>query len=303
MTISIHLSDRNLVNATVADLGQKQLAQKAIELAIQEDFGLDAPVDLTTQATVGANLKVRALLYCKQSDVYISGLSLIEEICRHLDDSAEVKLLLPDGAHVQMTPEIVAEIVGKGPAILGIERTLLNLLQRMSGITTMTRRFVERAEPHGVAIMDTRKTTPGLRVFERLAVRLGGGVNHRFGLHDKILLKDNHLSTAGGVAPAVKAIRKAHPNLEVEVECSELSQVDEALKEGVEKIMLDNMTPQMVQESVAMIDGRCFVEVSGGIDLSNLDNYLLPGVDAISVGALTHSVKSVDLSLEVEGYL
>src|SRR5262249_48946488 len=191
----------------------------------------------------------------------------------------EVTSLVEDGAYIKDAPQPVAQVTGKAFAVLAAERTALNILQRMSGITTLTRQFVERAKPHGIAILDTRKTTPGLRIFERYAVRLAGGVNHRFGLNEKILLKDNHIQVAGGVTKAIQAVKKAHPDLAIEVECTDLGQVEESLNENVDTIMLDNMAPGMVQKAVALINGRSHVEVSGGITLDNIEAYLLPGVN------------------------
>lgn len=303
MTISIHKSDRNSVNGKQVNAVEQELLQRALELALAEDLGCGARHDLTSEATVRKELKVKATIYLKQPSVCVGGLSLIQDVFRQLDPNAEVTYLVEDGSYIKDAPVPVAEVTGKAIAVLAGERTALNLLQRISGITTLTRQFVERAKPHGIAILDTRKTTPGMRVFERYAVRLAGGVNHRFGLNDKILLKDNHIQVAGGVTAAIKAVKVTHPDLAIEVECTELSQIEECLKENVETIMLDNMAPDMVREAIALIKGRSQIEVSGGITLDNIDVYLLPGVDAISVGALTHSVKSVDLSLEVERYL
>jgi nicotinate-nucleotide pyrophosphorylase (carboxylating) len=303
MTISIHTSDRNLVKARQANPLHKDLLKRAIELALAEDLGFASPLDLTSEATVGKELAVEAVIYLKEPNVCVAGLSLIGDVFRHLDKSVLVTALVEDGTYIKDAPQPLAKVSGKALAVLGAERTALNLLQRMSGITTLTHRFVERAKPHGIAILDTRKTTPGLRVFERYAVMLAGGVNHRFGLNDKILLKDNHIQITGGVTAAIQAVKKAHPGLAIEIECTDLDQVEEGLGENVDTIMLDNMAPDMVRKAVALIKGRSRVEVSGGITLENIDTYLLPGVNAISIGALTHSVKSVDLSLEVERYL
>jgi nicotinate-nucleotide pyrophosphorylase (carboxylating) len=299
----MHTSDRNLVKASQANPLERDLLKRAIELALAEDLGFGAPLDLTSEATVSKELAVEAVIYLKQPMVCVAGLSVIGDVFRYLDPSVQVTALVEDGTYIKDAPRPVAQVTGKAFAVLGAERTALNLLQRMSGITTLTRQFVERAKPHGIAILDTRKTTPGLRVFERYAVMLAGGVNHRFGLNDKILLKDNHIQIAGGVTPAIQAVKKAHPGLAIEIECTDLTEVEESLRENVDTIMLDNMAPDMVRKAVALIKGRSKIEVSGGITLDNIDAYLLPGVDAISIGALTHSVKSVDLSLEVERYL
>jgi len=303
MTISLHLLDRKLVNTIWADSFQKNLLNKLINLSMEEDLGLSQSDDLTTAALVDANLQVEAKIYCKEDDVLIAGLALIEEVFKRLDPLVNTNFLVADGDRIVSSPKVIASVSGTACAILGAERIVLNLLQRLSGIATLTQKFVERAKPYGIDILDTRKTTPGLRVFERYAVVVGGGVNHRFSLSDKILVKDNHIQIAGNVSKAVATIRQSYPQQSIEVECVTLSQVEECLANNVEKIMLDNMTPNMVRKAVTLINGRSYIEVSGGINLANIDDYLLPGVNGISIGALTHSAKNVDLSLEVEKYL
>jgi nicotinate-nucleotide pyrophosphorylase (carboxylating) len=173
----------------------------------------------------------------------------------------------------------------------------------MSGIATITRQFVEKAELHKIQILDTRKTTPGLRALERLAVRAAGGVNHRFALFDAILIKDNHVRLAGGIRPAIEAARKGSPDLSVEVETTTLAEVEEALQCKAERILLDNMEPEMIARAVKLIDGRAYIEVSGGVNLKNIDKFLIAGVNGISIGALTHSAPSLDISLEVETFI
>jgi nicotinate-nucleotide pyrophosphorylase (carboxylating) len=170
----------------------------------------------------------------------------------------------------------------------------------MSGIATITRAFVDLAAPHGIAILDTRKTTPGLRIFQREAVKIGGGTNHRFGLFDAFLIKDNHIAIAGGVGAAVRLAKEAKPGTKVEVETATLLDVVEALAAQADSILLDNMTPDLVREAVKIIAGKAFIEVSGGISLETIEEFLIPGVNAISVGALTHSAPSIDFSLEVD---
>ena len=194
-------------------------------------------------------------------------------------------------------PALVATIEGPARAILTGERTALNIFGRLSGIATLTARYVDLVEGTGTTILDTRKTTPGLRALERYAVRCGGGVNHRFGLHDAILVKENHLRIAGGIAPAVAALRNGRP---IEVEAETLEDVAEALEAGVERILLDNMTPEQVRSAVELVSGRAQLEASGGISLATVRAYAEAGVDFISVGALTHSARSLDVSLEVE---
>lgn len=301
MTISTHILDRNLVNGFWTSPFGQELLVKSVELALMEDLGPNRNTDLTTAPIAAANAQsLYAVIYCKQPNVHIAGLALLGHIFNYLDPSVKTKLLVSDGAAVQQAPQAIATIQGKAAAVLAGERTVLNLLQRMSGIATLTSQYVERAKSHNIRILDTRKTSPGLRLFEKYAVALGGGTNHRFGLYDQLLVKDNHIRLAGSIAAVCQALKKAHPDLAIEVECTTLSEVEECLLLGIKKIMLDNMPPYMVGEAVTLINGASEIEVSGGINLANIDDYLLPGIDAISIGALTHSASNVDLSLEVE---
>ncbi len=194
------------------------------------------------------------------------------------------------------TPARLAEIEGSARAVLTGERTALNLVGRLCGIATLTARYVDLVQGTGATILDTRKTTPGLRVLEKYAVRCGGGVNHRLGLHDAILIKENHIRVAGGIGPAVAAVRNGEP---IEVEAETLAEVAEALESGVERILLDNMTPEEVRRAVELVAGRAQLEASGGISLGNVRSYAETGVDFVSVGALTHSARSLRVSLEV----
>ena len=302
MTISLYTSSRTSVKSSSEDPFKENLLVKSIELAMLEDLGAGT-VDLTTKAIVDAGQKVEAVVYCKQANVCVAGLAVIGKVFNYIDQNLSIEALVLDGAFIAQTLKAVARISGNAAAILGAERTALNLLQRMSGIATLTKTFIARAKPFGIDILDTRKTTPGLRVFEKYAVLIAGGVNHRFGLYDQVLVKDNHIQIAKSVSNAVKACQQAYPNLEIEVECTTLDQVKECLANKVPKIMLDNMTPDMVREAVTLIGTSARIEVSGGISLANLDDYLLTGINAISIGALTHSAKNVDFSLEVEKYL
>jgi nicotinate-nucleotide pyrophosphorylase (carboxylating) len=199
---------------------------------------------------------------------------------------------------VDAAPQELVRLTGRTRAILGAERVALNLLGRLSGIATLTRRFVEAVEGSGVAVLDTRKTTPGLRILEKYAVQIGGGVNHRFGLFDAVLVKDNHLRLAGGVAEAVRRLRSS-VSLPLEVEADTHEQVEQALGLGVERILLDNMSPSEVATAVELVAARAQLEVSGGVTLDNVRAYAETGVNAISIGALTHSARSLDVSLEV----
>ncbi len=277
--------------------------ERAIDLAISEDLGLDNEGDLTSDSIIKDDCRARAVVVLKEPAV-IAGLDIFKLVMERFSGDIEVKILIPEGTAFpdRPTTQLPKEIIHlEGPAapILKGERLALNLLQRMSGIATMTRQFVHKTTPHGISILDTRKTTPCLRVFEKYAVRSAGGVNHRMGLFDCILIKENHIRAAGSITNAIKAVRRQHKKKPVEVEVTNFEEITEALDNKVEKILLDNMTPEMVRKAVLMIAGKSKIEVSGGINLSNLDAYLIKGVDYISVGALTHSVRAIDLSLLV----
>ncbi len=218
---------------------------------------------------------------------------------RALDTDVHVDTVLEDGAVVAAPPAVLAEIEGPARAVLTGERTALNLLGRLCGIATLTRRYVDLVDGTGATILDTRKTTPGLRALEKYAVRCGGGSNHRAGLYDAILVKENHLRVAGGIAAAVAALRERADGFPLEVEAETLEQVAEALDAGVERILLDNMTPEEVARAVALVDGRAQLEASGGVSLATVRAYAETGVDFISVGALTHGARSLHVSLEV----
>ena len=206
---------------------------------------------------------------------------------------------IDDGELVASPPQTAARIHAKAHAILSAERTGLNLVQRMSGIATATRAYVEAVRGTGAEILDTRKTAPGLRALDKRAVACGGGRNHRMGLADAILIKDNHVAIAGGITPAIEAAQKASPELAIEVEVDDLDQLDEALRAGADTILLDNMHPGLLREAVARTRGRARLEASGGITLDTVRAVAETGVDAISIGALTHSVTALDVSLEV----
>jgi nicotinate-nucleotide pyrophosphorylase (carboxylating) len=300
MTLTVHQVDRTSSSSLLESLDMSDLFKACLGLAIEEDVAGKFGCDLTTVATVPADLTAVGSLYCKQANVVIAGLDVVEEVFKAFDSETVVTRLVEDGQTVEEAPHVVATIRCSARAMLTAERIALNLFQRMSGIATITAAFVKVASPSKIKILDTRKTTPALRVLERYAVRIGGGTNHRFGLADKILIKDNHIRIAGGVKAAIQAVRKERPDEAIEIECDSIQEVKDCLDEGVDVIMLDNMTPGMVKEAVALINRRAQIEVSGGINLENLNNYLLPGVDAISIGALTHSAGNVDISLEVE---
>ncbi len=264
---------------------------------LAEDFGTAG--DITAIATIPETSISQATLCVKQPCV-LAGISIFEAILKRVNPAIEFEALQADGSKIDAVPSSVARIQGPSRGILAAERTALNVLQRLSGIATTARKFVDLAGPAGIKILDTRKTTPGLRTLEKWAVLAGGGTNHRFGLYDRILIKDNHVAIAGGVTEAINRARKVFPQHSIEVEVTNFDQLDQAVNSRADTIMLDNMAPEMVRAAVARIGGRAFVEVSGGVNQDNIRQYLIAGVDAISIGALTHSVQSIDISLEVE---
>jgi nicotinate-nucleotide pyrophosphorylase (carboxylating) len=249
--------------------------------------------DLTSASVVPADATLKASLLVNERGV-VCGLEVAEAVFRDLDPNVGFEALVADGDDVQGE---VARVEGNARALLTGERTALNLLGRLSGIATLTRRYVEAVSGTRATILDTRKTTPGLRALEKLAVRCGGGENHRFGLYDGILIKDNHLRLAGGVAAAVRAA--SGQGVPVEVECETLADVREAIEAGAEMLLLDNMTLSDLREAVLLVGGRAGTEASGGITLDTVQAVARTGVDFISVGALTHSARSLDVSMEV----
>jgi nicotinate-nucleotide pyrophosphorylase (carboxylating) len=265
-----------------------------VAAALAEDVGGG---DLTTEGVVPAEARCRAELLVKEPGV-LCGVTAAAHVFRTLDPAVGVEPLIEEGARLR-EPAAAARLDGPARAILTGERTALNLLGRLSGIATLTSRYVGAVAGTHAKILDTRKTTPGLRTLERYAVRCGGGVNHRFGLHDAILLKENHLRIAGGIRAATAALGERNGTL-VEVEAETLAEVEEALEAGVGRILLDNMTVEEVARAVELAAGRVPLEASGGITLENVRGYAETGVDFISIGALTHAARSLDVSLEVE---
>ena len=268
--------------------------REVVRRALAEDMGWG---DVTTEATVDGSLRARGVIVAK-CDCVIAGLDVAAEVFRQLDPAAVITISLPDGASTSKG-EIVAEVRGAAGAMLTAERTALNFLQRLSGIATLTRKFVDAAAGR-ITILDTRKTTPTLRALEKYAVRAGGGTNHRNGLDDAIMIKDNHIRLAGGVAEAVKRMREARDDMPIEVEAQSMEQVEQALVARANVIMLDNMPIDAMREAVRMIAGRAKVEISGGVTLERIPELASTGADYVSVGALTHSAASADLSFELE---
>jgi nicotinate-nucleotide pyrophosphorylase (carboxylating) len=266
-----------------------------IDRALAEDVG---DGDLTTDAIVPAGMRGSADVVVREPGV-VCGLDAAFAVLRRLDPGAELEVVRGDGTAVTEVPALVARLHGSMRALLTCERTALNLLQRMSGIASAAHDYSQAVAGSAVELLDTRKTAPGLRQLDKAAVACGGGTNHRAGLHDAILIKDNHVAVAGGIAPAVAAVRRSHPSLPVEVEVDTLAQLDEALTCGVETVLLDNMSPETLREAVRRSAGRVRLEASGGVTLTTIRAIAETGVDAISVGALTHSVRALDIALEV----
>ena len=276
-----------------------------LDLAIMDEIILralkeDMPMgDITTDSTVPENEECSANLIAKEDGV-IAGLEVFERVFGLLNANARIERFVQDGSPVANGTRIL-HISGDARALLKGERTALNLLQRMCGIATATRRFAAMLEGTGSKIVDTRKTAPGLRYLDKYAVRAGGGTNHRFCLSDGVLIKDNHIKAAGGIANAVHKARKTIPHtIRIEVETESLEQVKEALDAGADIIMLDNMTPESMREAVTFIKGRALTEASGNITIEKADAIAKTGVDMISSGSLTHSVKAMDISLRFE---
>ena len=267
---------------------------RVIAAALAEDVGAG---DLTTEGVVPATARAGGQLVLEEAGV-VCGVPAAARVFQTLDRGVTIEQLVDEGARVS-GPTALARLEGPARAILTGERTALNLLGRLTGIATLTARYVDLVESTGAIILDTRKTTPGLRALERYAVRCGGGTNHRFGLHDAILLKENHLRIAGGISAAAGALGDRNGTF-VEVEAETLDEVAEAVEAGVDRILLDNMPVEEVVRAVELVAGRVPLEASGGITLANVRAYAEAGVQFISIGALTHGARSLAVSLEVE---
>ncbi|MGQ9880730.1 MAG: carboxylating nicotinate-nucleotide diphosphorylase [Armatimonadota bacterium] len=272
-----------------------QLVDEILRRALAEDVGTG---DITTLLTVPEGIEAHGEFVATQAGV-LAGIPIAERVFHHVDARIRLEPLVKEGQYFSANT-LLAEVRGEARGILTAERVALNFLQRLSGIATLTARFVEAVKDLPVRICDTRKTTPGLRYLERYAVRVGGGYNHRFGLYDAVLIKDNHIAVCGGITQAVGRARRALPHtMKIEVECATLQQVEEALEAGVDIILLDNMTPDQLHEAVRLAKGRAFIEASGGVRLDTVRQIAETGVDAISVGALTHSAPAIDIKLEI----
>ena len=267
-----------------------------VEWALQEDIGRG---DLTTRLTVAENLRARGTFYSKETLV-VAGLPVAAEVFRELDPASRWIPNAEDGQEVEAKTKL-ATVEGRAAALFSGERVSLNFIQKLSGIATLTRRLKAQLAGLNTQLLDTRKTTPGLRILEKYAVRIGGGRNHRLRLDDEILIKNNHLRLAGGITAAVDNARRNRPEgFEVEVEVRTLTELEEAIAAGAEAVLLDNMTPEQVAECVKLAQGKVEIEVSGGINWANIRTYAETGVDYISVGALTHSAQAVDIHFLIE---
>ena len=274
-----------------------ELIDQLLTLAFAEDVG---DGDATTLSTIPADEMGAQHLLVKEEGI-LAGVEIARKVFEKFDPSLKMTVYIGDGAHVK-PGDIAFKVEGTVRSMLQTERIMLNIMQRMSGIATQTARYQERLKGLKTKVLDTRKTTPGLRILEKEAVKIGGGANHRMGLFDMILIKDNHVDFAGGIPQAVKAARewmKANgKDLKIEVETRNNDEICQALAEGADRIMFDNFTPAQTREAVALVDGRAETESSGGITLDTLRDYGEAGVDFISVGALTHSVKGLDMSFK-----
>lgn len=264
---------------------------------IDEDIGFG---DISAQATISPTEDATGIIYAKDSGV-IAGMAVAKLVFEAIDPRLILSPEVQDGQQIE-TGTVLLEVQGNAQSILTGERLALNLLQRLSGIATMTYQYVNRAKKGNplVRVVDTRKTTPGLRMLEKYAVKMGGGHNHRFGLYDAVMIKDNHIKAAGGILEAVQAARNYIPHtMKIEVEVESIAEVKRALEAKADIIMLDNMEIMAMEEAVSLIGGQAIVEASGGINLDTITDIAATGIDVISVGALTHSVKALDISLDL----
>ena len=272
-----------------------EAAEPLIELAIAEDIG---PGDATSKAVLPVDLRLQGRIITKSPGI-VAGLPIAEAVFARVEPELRFIYHAQDGARVKRQ-QIVAEVIGPGRGMLAAERTALNFLQKLSGIASFTRVFVDAVASTKATILDTRKTRPGYRVLEKYAVRMGGAQNHRMSLYDMLLVKDNHIEAAGSVTAAVTRARTAYPDLPIEVEVKDLQELEEALLLKPDRIMLDNMSIEQMQEAVAIAAGRVKLEASGNVELRQVTAVAATGVDYISIGALTHSAPALDLSMLVQ---
>ncbi len=277
-----------------------EMVQDEVRRALDEDVGSG---DVTTQATVPDGIVAKAVILAKEAGI-VAGIAVARAVFGEISQEVQFDSLRQDGQAIG-EGDVIVQIYGPAMAILTAERTALNFLQRLSGIATQTSRFVQVVAGTGAKILDTRKTTPGLRFMEKYAVTVGGGYNHRMGLYDMVLIKDNHIAASGGIIQAVQRVRAQNLGFPVEVEVGDLDQVSQAIEAGADRIMLDNMDLDLMREAVALVHGQKWLgrrpelEASGKIHLGNVRQVAMTGVDFISVGALTHSAAAVDMSLVI----
>lgn len=275
----------------------EQLIDDLLTLSFAEDIG---DGDHTTLSTIPADAMGKQHLIIKEEGI-LAGVEIAKKVFEKFDPSMRMTVFINDGAHVK-PGDIAFEVTGSVRSLLQTERTMLNIMQRMSGIATTTAKYQQKLEGLHTKVLDTRKTTPGMRLLEKEAVKIGGGMNHRIGLFDMILIKDNHVDFAGGIPQAVERAKRylteTGRDLKIELEVRNTDEILQALEAGVDRIMLDNFTPERTKDAVKLINGRCETESSGGITLDTLRSYGECGVDYISVGALTHSVKGLDMSFK-----
>ncbi|MCL4536558.1 MAG: carboxylating nicotinate-nucleotide diphosphorylase [Nitrospirae bacterium] len=270
------------------------LLKETIRIAIYEDIGHG---DITSLLIVPKGKKAKANIIAKE-DIILAGVPFIKEVFNAIDPGVEIQIFFDEGSCVKKG-DIIAKISGSARSLLAGERISLNILQRISGIATMTNQYVKKVNGLPVKIADTRKTIPGMRLMEKYGVRIGGGVNHRFGLYDGILIKDNHIKVAGGVKRAIELAKKGHHLLKIEVEVKNLDELKEALDAGADVIMLDNMSITDMKKAVKIAKGKAILEASGNVNLENIRSIAETGVDIISIGALTHSARAVDTSMKI----
>lgn len=277
------------------------LLKETIRLAILEDIGHG---DITSLLVVPEEEKAKANIIAKE-DFILAGMPFVKEVFNSIDSDVVINLFFDEGSYVKKG-NVIAEISGSVRSLLAGERISLNILQRISGVATMTNQFVKKVDGLSVKIADTRKTAPGMRIMEKYGVKIGGGVNHRFGLYDGILIKDNHIKVAGDIKKAVELVKKGHHLLKIEVEVKSLDELKEALDAGADVIMLDNMSIADMKNAVKIRDSEfgirnygILLEASGNVNLENIRNIAETGVDIISIGALTHSARAVDISMKI----
>lgn len=275
------------------DLNYSCLLKETIRIAIYEDIGHG---DITSFLIVPDDKKAKANIIAKENFI-LAGMPFVKEVFDAIDPITAMQIYFDEGDCVKKG-DIIASISGKARSLLAGERISLNILQRISGIAAMTNQFVKKVNGLSVRIADTRKTIPGMRIMEKYGVRIGGGINHRFGLYDGILIKDNHIKIAGGVKKAVGLAKKGHHLLKIEIEVKNLDELKEALDAGADVIMLDNMSIPDMKKAVKIAKGKAILEASGNVNLENIRGIAETGVDIISIGALTHSARAVDISMK-----